>query len=111
MPEAEKKAQGQWHTVAKASKVGKGEMTGAKVGDTEIAVYNVGGKLCATENVCTHEFALLTDGLLEGGVVECPYHQGRFDVCTGKVVAAPPYQDLRTFPVRVTGDDIEVLIS
>ena len=46
----------------------------------------------------------------KAGAVVCPYHQGKFDVRDGKVMAAPPYEDLRTFPVRVTGDDIEVLV-
>jgi nitrite reductase/ring-hydroxylating ferredoxin subunit len=104
-------AAGEWHRVAKASAVGKGQMTGGKVGEVEVAIYNVDGKLFATENICTHEYALLTDGMLEGCVVECPYHQGKFDVSNGKVVEAPPYTSLRTFPVRVTGDDVEVLIS
>jgi nitrite reductase/ring-hydroxylating ferredoxin subunit len=107
MPE---NAAGEWHRVAKAGAVGKGQMAGAKVGEVEVAVYNVDGKLFATENLCTHEYALLTDGMLEGCVVECPYHQGKFDVRDGKVVQDPPYTSLRTFAVRVTGEDVEVLI-
>ena len=102
--------QGQWHRVATASAVGKGAMTGARVGEIEVAVYNVDGKFFATENLCTHEYALLTDGLLEGCQVVCPYHQGKFDVRDGKVTEAPPCSPLRTFPVRITGDDIEVQV-
>lgn len=102
--------EGKWTKIAKASAVGKGEMTGASVGETELAVYNVDGKFFATDNICTHEFALLTDGMLEGALVVCPYHQGKFDVRDGKVAEAPPCKDLRTFRVRVTGDDIEVLV-
>jgi len=109
MAEKEKQPEGKWQRVAKASAVGKGEMAGARIGEIEVAIYNLDGKYFATENICTHEYALLTDGLLEGCEIVCPYHQGKFDVRDGKVTAAPPYENLRTFPVRVTGDDIEVL--
>jgi nitrite reductase/ring-hydroxylating ferredoxin subunit len=101
--------EGKWQRVAKTSAVSKGQMVGARVGEIEVAIYNVDGKYFATENLCTHEYALLTDGALDGCEVVCPYHQGKFDVRDGKVTAPPPYEGLRIFPVRVTGDDIEVL--
>ena len=65
----------------------------------------------ATDNVCTHAFALLSDGWLDGEYVECPLHGGRFEVATGKAMGDPVVCDLRTFPVRVSGDDIEILIK
>jgi nitrite reductase/ring-hydroxylating ferredoxin subunit len=102
---------GEWQRVAKASAVQPGSIVGAKVGETDVAVYNVDGKFFATDNLCTHEFAYLSDGWLEGGVVECPFHQAKFDVRTGKVLAEPACKDLRTFPVRVNGDDVEVQVS
>jgi len=110
MSDAENRPAGKWQKVMKASAVSKGEMAGVSVGETELAVYNVDGKFFATDNICTHEFALLTDGTFEGAVVVCPYHQGKFGVRDGKVAAAPPCKDLRTFPARVTGDDVEVLL-
>lgn len=100
----------EWRKVAKASAIAKGEMAGAKVGETEIAVYNVGGTFFATGNLGTHEFAFLSDGWLDGEVIECPFHQARFDVKTGKVLAAPACQDLNTYLTRVTGDDVEVQV-
>jgi nitrite reductase/ring-hydroxylating ferredoxin subunit len=101
----------EWHKVLKASAVGKGEMKGAKVGEADIAVYNVDGTFFATDNLCTHEFAFLTDGWLDGEAVECPFHQARFDVKTGKVLAPPACKDLHTYPTRVSGDDVEVQIA
>ena len=100
----------EWNKIAKVSAVPSGEKIAAKVGDTEVAVYNVGGTFFATDNLCTHESAFLSDGWLEGEVIECPYHQARFDVKTGKVLAPPACKDLRTFPVRVSGDDVEVQV-
>ena len=55
----------------------------------------------ATDNRCTHGDALLSDGFLEGNQIECPFHQGRFDVCTGKALCAPWTEDIRVYPVRI----------
>jgi 3-phenylpropionate/trans-cinnamate dioxygenase ferredoxin subunit len=55
----------------------------------------------ATDGVCTHEHALLADGLVMGNVVECPKHNGRFDYTTGEAKRAPVCVDLRTYPVRL----------
>jgi naphthalene 1,2-dioxygenase system ferredoxin subunit len=64
----------------------------------------------ATDNVCTHAFALLSDGFLDGTVVECPLHGGQFDVTSGAAVLEPAECDLRSYPVRVVDGHIEVLI-
>lgn len=87
-----------------------GEMTGVEIGDTEIAVYNVDGTLFATDNICTHGFASLSDGYLEGDEIECPLHGGRFNVTNGEPTLEPAECPLRTFRVRLSGDDVEVLL-
>jgi 3-phenylpropionate/trans-cinnamate dioxygenase ferredoxin subunit len=55
----------------------------------------------ATDGHCTHEQTLLCDGLVEGGVIECPKHNGRFDYASGKALGAPVLVNLRTYPVKV----------
>jgi 3-phenylpropionate/trans-cinnamate dioxygenase ferredoxin subunit len=55
----------------------------------------------ATAGLCTHEQVHLADGLVMGTVIECPKHNGRFDLTTGKAKGAPVCVDLATFPVRV----------
>ena len=73
----------------------------------QLAVYHLeGGDICVTDNVCTHAFALLTDGWLEGGLIECPLHAGQFDVRTGKGQGAPIEEDLRTFKTKVENGEI-----
>jgi naphthalene 1,2-dioxygenase system ferredoxin subunit len=57
--------------------------------------------LYATDNLCTHGAARLSDGFLEGREIECPFHQGRFDVCTGKALCAPLTENIRVYPVRI----------
>ena len=78
-----------------------GEVTAVTVGDKALALYEVDGEVFVTDNRCTHGDARLSDGFLEGSVIECPFHQGRFDVCTGKALCAPLTEDIRVYPVRI----------
>lgn len=67
----------------------------------ELAFYGVDGQVYATDNLCTHGHARLSDGFLEGTEIECPLHQGKFDVCSGKAMCAPLTVDIRTYPVKI----------
>jgi nitrite reductase/ring-hydroxylating ferredoxin subunit len=100
-----------WVPVAARSGLAEGAMIGVDVGDLQIAVYNVGGEIYATDNICTHAFALLTDGFLDGDIIECPLHGGCFKVKTGEGMGAPISEDIKTYPVRVTGGQIEVNVA
>ncbi|MEJ0019250.1 MAG: non-heme iron oxygenase ferredoxin subunit [Acetobacteraceae bacterium] len=96
-----------WVRVASVADVAEGQMQGVRVGDREIALYHLpGGDFCATDNVCSHEYALLTDGWLEDGCVECPLHAARFDVRTGRALCAPAEGRLQVFEVKVEGSDL-----
>lgn len=85
-----------------------GDVTAVTVGDKELALYEVDGEVYASDNRCTHGDALLSDGFLEGNQIECPFHQGRFDVCTGKALCAPLTEDIRVYPVRIENKRILV---
>jgi naphthalene 1,2-dioxygenase system ferredoxin subunit len=102
---------GNWVTMASVAEVAPGDIAEAKVGDTSIAIYNVDGTFYATSNVCTHAFALLSDGWLDGEEVECPLHAGRYDVTTGKALCPPVEVDLKTYPVRVVGDEVQIRLD
>jgi naphthalene 1,2-dioxygenase system ferredoxin subunit len=67
----------------------------------EIALYGMEGQVYASDNVCTHGNARLCDGFLDGHEIECPLHQGKFDIRSGKAMCAPLTEDLRTYPVKV----------
>ena len=71
-------------------------------------MYRSAGEFFATDNVCTHAYALLSDGYLEDGCIECPLHQARFDIRTGQALCAPATLDLKTYPVKVEGEDVLV---
>ena len=74
-----------------------------------VCLYNVAGKIYATHDTCTHGQASLADGFVEGEEIECPLHQGRFRIATGKATAAPCIEDIRTYPVKI--DDGAVLLG
>jgi naphthalene 1,2-dioxygenase system ferredoxin subunit len=104
--------QGQeWLTAGVASKLAPGEMQDATIEGREIALYNIGGTIRATDNLCPHAFAYLSDGWLEGDIVECPLHGGRFEVLTGKGMGPPIFCDIAVHQVRVVGDEIQVKLA
>lgn len=65
----------------------------------------------ATDGICTHEHALLSDGLVLDEIIECPKHNGRFDYRTGQAKGAPVCVDLKTFPVKVEGDKVFIQLG
>jgi nitrite reductase/ring-hydroxylating ferredoxin subunit len=100
----------EWRALVTLDEVGAGQMSAHEIGDILLALYNVDGTVYATDNICSHAFALLSDGWLDGNIIECPLHGGQFDVCTGKAVCSPAEADIRTYPVRVAEGKIEVLL-
>lgn len=104
-------AEENWITVARRDALELDSVTGVKAGDLDIALYNLNGEIFATDNICTHAQALLSGGWLEGDVIECPLHGGRFEVKTGKGLGAPITCDLKTLPVRIEGDTVKVNVA
>lgn len=92
-----------WTEVPAAAQMKDGQIAAGKAGTTWFAVYRIDGVYYATDNFCTHEEALLSDGWLDGCMVECPLHAGRFDVRDGKAQGDPVDVDLKTYPVKQDG--------
>jgi naphthalene 1,2-dioxygenase ferredoxin component len=100
-----------WIKAADRSAVSDGEVVGVAVAGHEIALYDIDGEIFATDDICTHAYAKLSDGWLEKGEIECPLHAGRFDIKTGKATAPPCVDDVKTYPVRVEGDEIQIKLG
>ena len=98
-----------WTDAFARGDVPEGDVIAVKVGGKEIALYEVDGEVYATDNLCTHGAARMSDGFLEGREIECPLHQGRFDVCTGKAMCAPLTDDIRTYPVKI--ENLRVMLK
>jgi naphthalene 1,2-dioxygenase system ferredoxin subunit len=97
-----------WSVVAREEAIAEGEVVGVRVGERHLALYRIDGQVFATDGICTHQRVRLCDGFLENGEIECPLHQGRFDVRTGKALCAPLTVDLRVFPVHIEGGNVLV---
>jgi nitrite reductase/ring-hydroxylating ferredoxin subunit len=82
-----------------------------EVNGQDIALFKADGNYYAIENTCPHAGGPLAEGELEGEVVTCPWHGSQFNVKTGAVVAPPANRGVRSFPVRVTGNDVEIEVE
>jgi 3-phenylpropionate/trans-cinnamate dioxygenase ferredoxin subunit len=70
------------------------------------AVYRVEDKVYATDGLCTHEKVHLCDGLVMEHVIECPKHNGRFDIRDGRALGAPVCVNLKTYPAKIEGGTV-----
>jgi 3-phenylpropionate/trans-cinnamate dioxygenase ferredoxin subunit len=104
-------AEGQWVRVASVADVAEGQVHPVRVGEHEIALFHLpGGDYRATDNICTHEYAQLSDGWLEDGCIECPLHAARFDIRTGKALCAPAEGNLKVFELKIEDGDLLVMV-
>jgi 3-phenylpropionate/trans-cinnamate dioxygenase ferredoxin subunit len=92
--------------VAKASGVPAGIVVGYETDRKSVAIVNLDGKFYAFEDRCPHRGAKLSTGLLSGNLVVCPLHGSQFDVTTGEKVYGPAHGPIKTYPVKVDGDDV-----
>ena len=98
-------------TVAKLDEIPPGERDVFEIEGLYVAVFNVGGTFYAIEDVCTHDDGPLVEGDLDGYAITCLRHGARFDIRNGKALSMPAVVDVPWFPVRITGDEIQVDIE
>jgi 3-phenylpropionate/trans-cinnamate dioxygenase ferredoxin subunit len=94
--------------VATTADVEPGSVRVFQVNGRSIALANLDGTFYAVDNLCTHDNGPLGEGTLWNGTIECPRHGARFDVQTGAVKALPAVKPVRTYPVRLDGDEVSV---
>jgi 3-phenylpropionate/trans-cinnamate dioxygenase ferredoxin component len=100
-----------WHFAGNVQDFEDEDVEQLKVGPLAVAVYRAQGQFYATQDLCTHERAYLSDGVVIDCIVECPFHQGRFDVRSGKAMGAPVIVPLKTYPLKVVDGRIYVQVS
>ena len=98
----------QRHRVASVGAVPPGTGRAFSVEGRTLAVFNIGGRFLAIDDRCSHDCASLAEGGLEGTTVTCPRHGAEFDVTSGRALCLPAVEDVRSFPVFLNGDMIEV---
>lgn len=79
-------------------------------GGKELCVARVGAEVFAIEDICTHQDASLSEGEQNGYKIECWLHSAEFDLRTGEALTPPAVQPVKTFPVKIDGNNIEVEI-
>jgi MocE subfamily Rieske [2Fe-2S] domain protein len=100
-----------WHLAGLAADFEDEDVEQLWVGELAIAVYRAEGKFYATQDLCTHEHAYLSDGVVVDCVVECPFHQGRFDIRSGKALGPPVIEPLETYPIKVVDGRLYVHVT
>ncbi len=98
----------QYVTVAKLSDLLPGERLVVELGRKWILLLNVDGEFYAIDDECTHEEVPLSEGTLDDHIIECHKHGACFDIRTGEVTAPPAVIGVKTYPVRIEGDEIQI---
>ena len=99
-----------WQRVGPADELDVEDVMPFDFNGREYAIYHTIDGYFASDGMCTHEDEALADGIVIDNVIECPLHQGRFDVRSGKALSAPVCVDLKTFPLQIHEGDIYVRI-
>ena len=92
--------------LCKADQVAAGTALRVEAGGVTVAVFNVEGQFYVTDDACTHGPGSLSEGFIDGDVVECNFHNGQFDIKTGEVVSPPCMIPVKTYPTVVEGDAV-----
>ena len=101
--------------VANKSEIPLGKLKRVQLDGKEVLIANVNGSFYAINDRCTHQGGDLSQGKLEGNIVECPRHHSKFDVTTGQVVSGPKMplfhpkiSEEKIYQVKIENEDIIV---
>ena len=100
-----------FHKIASAEEVPPGEVKQYRVEDRPVALCNVNGEFHALEDICTHQFAYLSEGGLEGDKIKCPLHGASFDVNTGQPKSLPAVKPVPIHEVKVEDGNVYVAMN
>ena len=102
--------EGSWEFACNSDDLEEDDVLGVVLNRMPVAVYRLESGVYATQNRCTHQKALLSRGFVCDELIECPVHQGRFHIPTGRAMAAPVTEDLRVFETKEEGGKILVRV-
>ncbi|OPZ01473.1 MAG: 3-phenylpropionate/cinnamic acid dioxygenase ferredoxin subunit [Alphaproteobacteria bacterium ADurb.BinA305] len=98
----------QFVKAATKSDIPEGGVKRVEVGGHPVALFNVEGEFHAIHDICSHAYASLSEGYVDGKTVECPLHGARFSILTGRNLSLPAVEPVARYEVKVEGDDIFV---
>jgi len=97
-----------WIVVLAESELKEGVPVVAEVEEKKILIVRAEGKIYACGNECSHYHAPLSDGLVAGHIVTCPWHNARFDIRDGRLDAPPGLNNLATYETKVDNGQVWV---
>jgi len=99
-----------WQDLIAVAELEQGWITPVTLGARRLAVYDAPSGVHVSQALCSHAGANLCDGYFDGHVIECPLHQGAFDVRDGRAVCAPTTRPIKVFPARVVGGMVQIQV-
>ncbi len=100
-----------WQALGPLADFTEGEPVAVVAGDKPVAVFRLGDAVFALHDLCTHGHARLSDGFVEDGCVECPLHQGLFDIRSGAPRCAPVTEAVRSYQIRIVDGKVEIHVQ
>lgn len=97
--------------VAKVTDIPDPGKTVVEVDDQMVALFHVDGQFYAIDDVCTHDGGPLAEGTLEDHTIACPRHGAKFDIRNGAALSMPATRPTKSYPVKIEGDDVLVLVE
>ena len=97
-----------WHNVIELSKLEKNDVTNVQFGTKDLAIYDAKDGIFVSLSRCTQGAANLCDGYFDGTYIECPLHQGLFDVRTGEAKAVPARVKLKMIKSRIRNGVVQI---
>lgn len=101
----------EFHKIAAVDEVAPGEVKQYRVEDRPVALCNVDGEFHAFEDICTHQFAYLSEGEFTGKQLKCPLHGAKFDVTTGKALSLPAVKAVPKHETKVEDGNVYVALN
>src|SRR6266700_495243 len=93
---------------AKSDEIAPGQGKMVELNGKKIAIFNVEGAFYAIDDTCTHRGGPLSQGVVSGTTVTCPWHRAQFDLKTGGVLTPPAPQGVASYKVVVEGDNVSI---
>ena len=97
--------------LCKADQVAEGTAIRVETAGLILAVFHIEGSFYVTDDACTHGPGSLSEGYIDGDVVECNFHNGQFDIKSGEVVSPPCMIPVKTYPAKVEGGVVMIEVD
>ena len=97
--------------LCKADAVAPGNALKVEAAGLTVAVFNIEGAYFVTDDACTHGPGSLSEGFVDGDVIECNFHNGQFNIKTGEVVSPPCMVPVKTYPAVVEGGKVFIEVD